>query len=248
MFTYQEIESLNELELEVYKYIVKNYDSVKVATIREIARHTHVSTTTILRFCRKMGCEGFNEFKYKLRDHMNSTKKDYNFSTDDFAIQDFLIRTKEPLFLQKIYDASQLIVNSKQIIFLGIGTSGILAKYASHCFMNAGRFSQYIDYPYFEVPDGFFDGTVIIVFSVSGETVDVINQLHQFRKFNCAVITITNAEYSTIAKISDMVINYNLPMNIKGKSKINFTSQIPVIYIIEELVYNISQFLNKQEL
>ena len=45
MFTYKQIESLNDLELQVYEYIIKNHDIVLKLTIRELAKNVHVSTT-----------------------------------------------------------------------------------------------------------------------------------------------------------------------------------------------------------
>ncbi|EIS31404.1 MurR/RpiR family transcriptional regulator, partial [Yersinia pestis] len=54
MFTYKEISTLNELELIVYNYIIKNTDKVMYMTIRELADASGVSTTTVLRFCKKM--------------------------------------------------------------------------------------------------------------------------------------------------------------------------------------------------
>ncbi|AYE34350.1 MurR/RpiR family transcriptional regulator [Clostridium septicum] len=241
MFTYQQIESLNDLELQVYDYIIKNQHTVLKLTIRELAQKVHVSTTTILRFCKKMGCDGFFEFKYKLKEHLTETSKPFKLHINDYAAIDYFKRSNHPSELQKIIDASKIINKSKQIIFLGIGTSGILAKYASRCFINIGKFAVYIDYPYFLVPDGFYDETVIIVFSVSGETEDIINQIRQFRKFNCVVISITNSEISTIAKLSDLVISYYFPLQIKGENKINLTSQIPVMNIIEKLTFYLSQ-------
>ncbi|WP_322020319.1 MurR/RpiR family transcriptional regulator [Clostridium butyricum] len=201
MFTYKQIESLNDLELRVYEYVIKNHDRVLKLTIRELAKNIHVSTTTILRFCRKMDCEGFHEFKYKLKDQIAETDKDFKLNADDYAIIDYFERSNQPSEVQKILDASNIIHKSKQIIFLGIGTSGILAKYASRCFVNIGRFAVYIDYPYFLVPDGFYDEIVIIVFSVTGETEDIIKQLRQFRNFDCVIISITNSEMSTIATV-----------------------------------------------
>lgn len=54
MFTCQEIKSFNALELEVYNYIMRHQDQVVEMKIRELADATHVSTTTILRFCKKI--------------------------------------------------------------------------------------------------------------------------------------------------------------------------------------------------
>ncbi|MCM3160687.1 hypothetical protein [Metabacillus litoralis] len=33
--------------------------------IRNLADETHVSTSTIMRFCKKLNCEGFSELKVK---------------------------------------------------------------------------------------------------------------------------------------------------------------------------------------
>ncbi|STS85123.1 phosphosugar-binding transcriptional regulator [Klebsiella pneumoniae] len=35
-------------------------------TIRELAEAAGVSTTTVLRFCRKLQCEGYSEFRVRL--------------------------------------------------------------------------------------------------------------------------------------------------------------------------------------
>ena len=62
MFRYEVIQSLNNLELSLYEYIMKNSKKVIYMRIRELAEEAHVSTTTILRFCKKLNCEGFSEF------------------------------------------------------------------------------------------------------------------------------------------------------------------------------------------
>lgn len=53
MFTHIALSTLNGLELMVYNYVIKNKDKVMYMTIRELADEADVSTTTILRFCKK---------------------------------------------------------------------------------------------------------------------------------------------------------------------------------------------------
>lgn len=82
MFTCEQIRSLNNLEIEVYNYVITHMDRMLRMKIREVADETHVSTTTVLRFCAKMGCDGYAEFKYKLKDYMQAKhqepkKEDY---------------------------------------------------------------------------------------------------------------------------------------------------------------------------
>mgnify|MGYP006889428532 CR=1 FL=1 len=42
---------------------------------------------------------------------------------------------------------------------------------------------------------------------------------------------------STIAKLSDLVISYYLPLQIKGEKKVNLTSQIPVMNLLKSLLF-----------
>ena len=67
MLNYEVIQSLNELELSLYSYIMMNRKKVMYMRIRELADEAHVSTTTILRFCKKLKCEGFSEFKVRFK-------------------------------------------------------------------------------------------------------------------------------------------------------------------------------------
>ena len=67
MFTHEMIKSFNQLEMDVYNYIISNEEKVVYMKVRELAEAVHVSTTTILRFCKKVGCEGYSEFRLKLK-------------------------------------------------------------------------------------------------------------------------------------------------------------------------------------
>ena len=67
IFTYEQISKLNDTELIVYNYIIKNINQVLKMNIRELASESHVSTATITRFCHKLDCDGFVEFKIELK-------------------------------------------------------------------------------------------------------------------------------------------------------------------------------------
>lgn len=75
MFTHEIIASFNELETSLYNYICQNGEKVVYMRIRELADETHVSTASILRFCKKLNCEGFSEFKVKLKMQLEKDKK-----------------------------------------------------------------------------------------------------------------------------------------------------------------------------
>ena len=74
MFSSEVIRSFNELETAIYQYICQNGEKVVYMRIRELADETHVSTATIQRFCKKINCDGFSEFKIKLKMYLKQEK------------------------------------------------------------------------------------------------------------------------------------------------------------------------------
>ena len=217
MFRYEVIQSLNNLELSLYEYIMKNSKKVIYMRIRELAEEAHVSTTTILRFCKKLNCEGFSEFKVKFKMYIeeNNIKK----VNDD---------TSEIINFLKNIEGSDLDNR-----FLGIGSSGILCKYAARYFSSIGKFTVHIDDPFFPKNFKCYGESLIIALSVSGETPTTIENITRFKKENCTIASITNTENCTIAKISDL----NLPYYVQ-QVKVNYsdiTTQIPVLYMIERI-------------
>jgi Transcriptional regulators len=88
MFSYKQIQSLNELEMEVYNYVILHLDEVATVKIRDLADQAHVSTTTIMRFCNKLDCNGYSEFKVKIK-LMHKEKKKSDFFETPQLMQEF---------------------------------------------------------------------------------------------------------------------------------------------------------------
>lgn len=230
MFNSEIIQSFNDIELLLYKYITRNKDKVIYMTIRELADESHVSTTTILRFCKKLNCNGYSEFKVKLKLMIENTNED-KINNDNSFLVDYFKKLNNSELDSKIKSVCELILSSKNLIFLGSGTSGILCKYAARYFSAIGRFATYIDDPYFPTNYKAYENSLVIVLSVSGETPPIIKLIDNFKNENCSIVSITNSENCTISKISDFNISYYVQQEIIYGS--NITTQVPVLYIIE---------------
>lgn len=232
MFSAEMIKTLNELEMSVYEYVTKNPQKVKYMRIRELASEIHVSTSTILRFCKKAGCNGYSEFKLKLKEY-SSREKTERIADDVTEIIDFLKKTSTDEFEQKLDRLADVILQANRIFFVGSGMSGIVAKYGARYFSSMGKFCLYIDEPHYPTESSFLDNALVIVFSVSGETRDTIGHVSKFKQQNCKILSITNTENCTIAKMSDYNIAYYITyLRVKIY---DVTSQIPAISIVERL-------------
>lgn len=232
MFDLETIKSLNELEFGVYNYIMKNKNTVAYMRIREIADETHVSTTTILRFCKKMGYDGFSEFKIKLKMYLEN-EENFDIKNDKSIIVEFLNRADSKNFKEDLEKAALKLKDCKYIYCVGFGSSGAMASYASRYFAGLGKPSIPITDPYYPTESVYVDGSVILVFSVSGESEAVIRHTNSMKKAGGKIISITNSKNCTIANLADIKLSYYVPQEKKGINEA--TTQIPVLYIVEDI-------------
>ncbi len=112
MFSYNIIRNLNDLEILIYNYVVSNPQDVVHMTIRELAGKLNVSSTSILRFCSKVGCDGYSEFKYRLKESLEARER-IGSSADIAMIQDFFNKAEKNELDAEMEKAAQLIYSSR---------------------------------------------------------------------------------------------------------------------------------------
>ncbi len=137
-------------------------------------------------------------------------------------------------FDQQIATAAQMIIEAEHIFFIGAGTSGSLGKYGARYFSNIGKFSHHIDDPYYPVSKSAWENALAIILSVSGETEEILRFASQFSLHHCKIISITNHDNCSLAKMADFNLSYHVPQE-KLPDRYDITTQVPVIYILETL-------------
>lgn len=245
MFSSEIIAGFNELEMSLYDYIVKNSEKVVYMRIRDLADVTHVSTSTILRFCRKLNCEGFSEFKVKLKLYLEENK-DSRIKSSQYSLSEFIERALNGNFAENINEVAKLTADSDNIIFIGSGSSGILAEYGARYFSSLGKFSMYVKDPYIPIHANYLQNSTTIALSVSGENGFTIAHINQLKQKGSRIISITNNKNSPIAKLSDLNISYYVTEEWYKNS--NITTQIPVVYILEETAREMQKLSRKSEI
>ncbi|MGO5386079.1 MurR/RpiR family transcriptional regulator [Catenibacterium mitsuokai] len=235
-FTYSQVESLNETEAYVYNYVVKNTKKVLNESIRELANDTHVSTATIMRFCKKMGCEGFTELKYRLKEseEMQETKEDN--VADQFGY--FIEKIKSSDYLDSIQRAAEIIKQSDLILTLGIGTTGDFAKYTSRLLSGVGYCCYGVDgaaYPVQRVAEGHQE--VIIAFYERIQKKLLFEEIYRYKNKNYMIIMFSNNNMGSMEHLCDEVIHVSDGSVMLGK----IHSGIPMLYAIEKLAYELTK-------
>lgn len=237
MFSYEEIQKYNETDIHIYKYILSNIDKIRYMTIRELAKELHVSTSTILRFCEKNQFDGYSAFKNALEQEISL--RDTRPPMEDLQeLSDFFARANSNAFEEKLLAAIDFLREAELILFIGMGSSGTLAKYGARYFSNMGHFAVGLEDAFYPIKSFHWKNAAVIALSESGETERLIEAVHQFKQKDCRVLSITNSPLSTLAKLSDWNFSYNLNTR-RVNGGYNGTTQIPVIFIIEALAKRI---------
>lgn len=128
-FAYSQVENLNEAEMCVYNYVVKNLKHILNLSVRELADEAHVSTATVMRFCKKMGYSGFSELKYKIKEFYEQQDQEDNYEIND--IEGFVEHIKSNDYLDRLKKAADLIKGADSFQILGLSVCRDIAKYTA---------------------------------------------------------------------------------------------------------------------
>ena len=141
---------------------------------------------------------------------------------------------------KKVYETSE------------IGTSGLVAAYASRQFSILGQSTFHIQVPYypFHLISRQYTNTVAIVCSVSGETEIMLRKVGDLKSLGSKIISITNSSTNSLARQSDINLAYHLTPEYVDE-EVNVTSQLPAVFLIETLArrnYNYMQQMHNNKL
>ena len=235
MISIEQLKQLNDLEYEIYTYLVSHQDLVTKEKLSDIANVLHVSPSMITRVCKKLGYDGFSQFKIQLRYSQN---RETSIQENNIEyILDYFKKIDNAQSQIPIKNIAQMMVNSNEVLFFGIGLSGAMAKYACYLFNRRGLKSFFVDdfSHRFNVYD---QETCVIIFTVSGETTEINNQIMFIKETGARVAVITNSVNTTAAKLADEVICYYVPSH-KDRYFYSSATQVPVVHIIESIAREI---------
>ena len=85
------------------------------------------------------------------------------------------------------------------------------------------------------------EDVLVIALSVSGETEEVLTLVQGFKERNAKIVSLTNTDISTLSQLSDINLSYFMPVAYADSSlrSTNLTTQIPVVYFLESLRYQV---------
>ena len=208
---------LSKGEKKIADYFLDANNEGRYLTITELSNVIGVSESTIVRFARKMNCNGYQEFKLLIakeeRRFVNKSinsndgpKKIYAKICDD--IYSTLLKTRDNLSDELLDNAYQDIISAKKIMLFGVGNSHSVCMDFYHKLFRLGLDVQVAQDSHFAVIGAcqMDETSLFIGVSHSGYTIDVIDAVNMAKNKGAKIICVTSDNKSPLAKLSDIIL------------------------------------------
>lgn len=215
----EHLDKLSKAEQRVGRWILAHPRQAAHAAVADVAIGADTSQPTVVRFCRSVGVSGFRELKIRLAESIgrpasylhrdvdvDDTTADAAGKVLDRSIQS-LVDLREAVDSLPIDTCIEHILDARQVLFVGVGSSGHVAADACHKFFRLGI-------PSVAVSDGptmlqyaaiAGPAQVFVVVSQSGRSPDVVAAANTARSARATVVAVTDPR-APLARIASLLL------------------------------------------
>ena len=225
---------LSALEAKLAQFALENVDFVVNSSIVELAERAGVSPPTVTRFCRRLGCQGYSDFKVQLAKlayvGLRYLKPEAPTATAEEVAHDIVSKAQNALFeLHRQLDLAAIekaahILRAAEFI-QAFGASGnstmIVNELHNRLFRLGCRINASNDYGMnLMISAAAQPGTVVFGSSFTGRDMGLVHCLELLRRNGIPTIVMTQP-ISPVAAAADVVIAIEMP---EGKNIFRPTS------------------------
>ena len=237
---------LHESEKEVISFLIRQRMQDEHPGIRTVAEELFLSTSSVIRLCKKLGFSGYSEFMYHLglkvkqagepeKETVETIHRPIESAKRQFL--DHYMRTFDAIDEQSIEGFLQELNNHNKIYLYGAGFSTLFSSYL------AKKLELFGFYVYSGTTS---DSRVLflnnisryqlfIVFSRSGETGKVIEKVKAAKEHGMKTVLFTGNRESTTADLSDFVFSVWDP-TIESQREFQVTSYESNMYMLIDII------------
>lgn len=195
-------QDLRKSERKVAEFVLNDPKAIINMRIVDLASRAMVSEPTVVRFCRAIGCEGFQDFKLSLAQQLAASPsfgqiavKDSD-SVEDFshkvfdATVDTLLKVRDNLNPHAIGEAIKALCAANRVEFYGFGASAAVAADAQHKFFRLQLATAAYSDSHIQKMSAMSlnPGDVVVAISQSGRTRSLVETMELVREADGIVI------------------------------------------------------------
>lgn len=251
-------DSYSDKERVVAEYILAHPSEAVHPSIEELAASIGVSVSTLLRFVKKLGYDGYQQFRIALAtEALAPEARYYEASITDSedpveivfsAARNALEMTAKLLDRKALWDTARAACQADMVYLFGLGGSGVVAIDAVHKLIRSGIRCQTAQDYHLQLmmasqtsPRDF-----ALVISNTGANKDTLAIVDQLKKSGCSFAAITTYPRSPLARVADHVLISAAP----GAAIISeaFSARIAHLAIVDAIYVAVMETLKERGL
>lgn len=208
---------LTRTEKKVADYVLQNKNKVLYMSITDLADACKVGDTSVYRFCRTLGLDGYQQFKMKLSislpDHelLDEEDEEKEESTASRIMESHMNAIRESYLLlspEKLDRLVEMIDESEKVYFFGIGDSLLTAEEARNKFLRITSKVVCLTDPHMQSMAASMatERDLIVIISYSGSTKDNIHVAKIAKRAGAKIACITHYKKSPLTAYSDVTL------------------------------------------
>lgn len=217
--------SFTASEKKIADFIQNNQEQAKTITSYELAKELKVGQSTIIRFSQRLGYKSFRELLADISIESNSELMldDIEFHESTALTMkkitsryfDIIALTNELNDPSIVDKAVHFMEKASIIVCFGVGNSNYFAEYLAGQLITFGTNAQSFTNAHLVYSRIFTltKGDVLILFSESGESREVVYAARQARKQGVKVIAVTKGSKNSLRQLADvtlLTVNYDV--------------------------------------
>jgi len=235
-------------EYKVIQYIMDNPNQFLDMTIRDLSKMTGVSISTIVRVTKKLGTEGYYDFKIEFFKQSKQQNK-INYSIEEASItrrdtpyqviqkitaieMRISDEVKNEMDLKQIERIVEYILKAEKITLYGSGVNRHLNELFSYSLLRAGK-NSYVPSTW---DDRFLrmrlsnERDVAIILSHRGNNAKYYRLMQGLHQKNIPIILLTGSKESKMATLSTEMIYINPGHRFEDMANVIFTTSVSYVY------------------
>ena len=237
--------TLSKVGKRIADYILADPVHITSISIQQMAAELDIAESSIIRFCKIVGCAGFSEVKLLLAKYspksvrtifedLSETDSISTISESVFSRNiDTLERALQLLDFEKIEQAVGVLSRAENILILGVGASGTIAEDFYIRLMRIGiRAVSLTDSHLMQIqasqcgPD-----TAVIAISHTGKTREIVSAVRTARECGAPTIGITGYPDTSLQEVSDICLELYSPEQLFVSPRVAQFSLIDTLYV-----------------
>ncbi|WP_294605635.1 MurR/RpiR family transcriptional regulator [uncultured Lactobacillus sp.] len=179
---------LSKSDQKIYEVVLQQPTHIQLLTIQKIATDSKTSIASVQRYCKKLGYDGFKEFKFQLKNFL--LQQDYSGNNKSTFLKEYIKAVSDFKNIDKteLENLANDLLKARQSFLMGIYYSSIPAKQLAMGLHDLNKPSFYTDnYVTASHWSGLMENSdAFVLFSVSGDETSIkkylSETLHRLKK------------------------------------------------------------------